>query len=45
MIIIDSDIGVDDAGALAYLLTLRRSEVSILGITTVTGNTSDELLR
>jgi inosine-uridine nucleoside N-ribohydrolase len=39
-IIVDADIGVDDAAALAYLL--NSSEANILGITTVAGNTSVE---
>lgn len=39
-IIVDSDLGVDDAAALAYLLS--SSKANILGITTVTGNTSVE---
>ncbi|HTP09409.1 MAG TPA: nucleoside hydrolase [Anaerolineae bacterium] len=39
-IIVDADIGVDDAAALAYLLS--SSEANILGITTVAGNTSVE---
>ncbi len=39
-IIIDSDLGVDDAAALAYLLT--QPKANILGITTVAGNTSVE---
>jgi inosine-uridine nucleoside N-ribohydrolase len=37
-IIVDADIGVDDAAALAYLLS--SSKANILGITTVAGNTS-----
>jgi inosine-uridine nucleoside N-ribohydrolase len=39
-IIVDTDLGVDDAAALAYLLS--SSEANILGITTVAGNTSVE---
>ena len=39
-IIIDTDPGVDDAAAIAYLL--NSPEANILGITTVTGNTSAE---
>jgi inosine-uridine nucleoside N-ribohydrolase len=39
-IIVDADIGVDDAAALAYLLS--SSKANILGITTVAGNTSVE---
>jgi purine nucleosidase len=39
-IIIDADIGVDDAAALAYLLSSPKA--NILGITTVAGNTSVE---
>ncbi len=39
-IIVDTDIGVDDAAALAYLLS--QPEANILGITTVAGNTSVE---
>ncbi len=39
-IIVDTDLGVDDAAALAYLLS--SSKANILGITTVTGNTSVE---
>src|SRR5258705_1327665 len=37
--IIDADTGVDDAAAIAYLLT-RSDLVNILGITAVAGNTS-----
>jgi purine nucleosidase len=40
-IIIDADIGVDDAAAIAYLLE-KPTKVEILGITTVAGNTSVE---
>ena len=39
-LIIDTDPGVDDAAALAYLLS--NSKANILGITTVAGNTSVE---
>lgn len=39
-LIVDADTGVDDAAALAYLLS--SSEANILGITTVAGNTSVE---
>jgi inosine-uridine nucleoside N-ribohydrolase len=39
-IIVDADIGVDDAAALAYLLSSPKA--NILGITTVAGNTSVE---
>jgi inosine-uridine nucleoside N-ribohydrolase len=39
-IIVDADIGVDDAAALAFLLS--SSKANILGITTVAGNTSVE---
>ena len=39
-IIVDADPGVDDAAAIAYLL--NSPEANILGITTVTGNTSAE---
>jgi purine nucleosidase len=39
--IIDADIGVDDAAAIAYLLN-DPSKVNILGITTVAGNTTVE---
>jgi purine nucleosidase len=39
--IIDADIGVDDAAAIAYLLD-DPSQVEILGITTVAGNTTVE---
>lgn len=39
-IVVDSDLGVDDAAALAYLLS--SSKANILGITTVAGNTSVE---
>ena len=39
-IVVDADIGVDDAAALAYLLS--QPEANILGITTVAGNTSVE---
>jgi inosine-uridine nucleoside N-ribohydrolase len=37
-IIVDADIGVDDAAAIAFLLS--SSKANILGITTVAGNTS-----
>jgi inosine-uridine nucleoside N-ribohydrolase len=40
-IVIDADTGVDDAAAIAYLLT-RSDLVNILGITAVAGNTSVE---
>ncbi len=39
-IIVDTDLGVDDAAALAFLLS--SSKANILGVTTVTGNTSAE---
>jgi inosine-uridine nucleoside N-ribohydrolase len=39
-IIVDADIGVDDAAALAFLLS--SSKANVLGITTVAGNTSVE---
>lgn len=39
--VIDADTGVDDAAAIAYLLT-RSDLVNILGITTVAGNTAVE---
>jgi purine nucleosidase len=39
-IVVDTDLGVDDAAALAYLLS--SSKANILGITTVAGNTSVE---
>jgi purine nucleosidase len=39
--IIDTDIGVDDASAIAYLLQFP-AKVEILGITTVAGNTTVE---
>ncbi len=39
--VIDADTGVDDAAAIAYLLT-RSDLVNILGITAVAGNTSVE---
>jgi len=39
--VIDSDTGVDDAAAIAYLLT-RSDLVNILGITAVAGNTTVE---
>ncbi|CAG0936741.1 Non-specific ribonucleoside hydrolase RihC [Thermoflexales bacterium] len=39
-IVVDTDLGVDDAAALAYLLNQRKA--NILGITTVAGNTSVE---
>jgi inosine-uridine nucleoside N-ribohydrolase len=41
-VVIDADTGVDDAAAIAYLLSLPTSQVSILGITAVAGNTSVE---
>ena len=40
-IVIDADTGVDDAAAIAYLLT-HSDTVNILGITAVAGNTSVE---
>lgn len=40
-VVIDADTGVDDAAAIAYLLSLP-NQVSILGITAVAGNTSVE---
>lgn len=40
-IVIDADTGVDDAAAIAYLLT-RSDLVNVLGITAVVGNTSVE---
>jgi purine nucleosidase len=40
-LIIDADIGVDDAAAIAYLLD-KEDKVEILGITTVAGNTAVE---
>ncbi len=39
-LVVDTDTGVDDAAALAYLLNIP--EANILGITTVAGNTSAE---
>jgi inosine-uridine nucleoside N-ribohydrolase len=39
-LVIDADIGVDDAAAVAYLLSSR--EANILGITAVAGNTTVE---
>ena len=39
-LIVDADTGVDDAAALAYLLS--SPEANILGITTVAGNTDVE---
>jgi pyrimidine-specific ribonucleoside hydrolase len=39
-IIIDTDAGVDDSAAIAWLLSQDRYPVEILGITTVAGNTS-----
>jgi inosine-uridine nucleoside N-ribohydrolase len=39
-VFVDSDIGVDDAVAIAYLLKSR--EVNVLGFTTVSGNTGAE---
>jgi inosine-uridine nucleoside N-ribohydrolase len=41
-LIVDTDAGVDDAAAIAWLLSLPPQEVEILGITTVRGNTSPE---
>jgi inosine-uridine nucleoside N-ribohydrolase len=41
-IVIDADTGVDDAAAIAYLLSQNTSQVNILGITAVAGNTSVE---
>ncbi len=39
-IVLDADIGVDDAAAIAYLLSSRQANV--IGITTVAGNTTVE---
>jgi inosine-uridine nucleoside N-ribohydrolase len=39
-IVLDADIGVDDAAAVAYLLSSRQA--NIIGITTVAGNTTVE---
>lgn len=41
-LIVDTDGGVDDAAALAWLLTQEEYDVDLLGITTVAGNTSVE---
>jgi inosine-uridine nucleoside N-ribohydrolase len=41
-IIIDTDAGVDDAAAIAWLLSQDRYPVEVLGVTAVAGNTSVE---
>lgn len=41
-LIVDTDAGVDDAAAIAWLLSLPSQEVEILGVATVRGNTSPE---
>lgn len=41
-LLVDTDTGVDDALALAYLLSQRRQQVRILGISAVAGNASVE---
>ena len=41
-IVVDADLGVDDAAAIAYLLSLPRRDVTLLGITNVAGNTTVE---
>ena len=41
-LIVDTDAGVDDAAAIAWLLSLPPQEVEILGIATVRGNTSPD---
>jgi inosine-uridine nucleoside N-ribohydrolase len=41
-LIVDTDAGVDDAAAIAWLLSLPSQEVEILGIVTVRGNTSPD---
>lgn len=41
-VIIDTDGGVDDAAALAWLLTQNRYPAEVLGISTVAGNTTVE---
>jgi inosine-uridine nucleoside N-ribohydrolase len=41
-VVIDADTGVDDAAAIAYLLSQSTNQVNILGITAVAGNTSVE---
>lgn len=41
-LIVDTDAGVDDAAAIAWLLSLPPQEVEILGVATVRGNTSPE---
>ncbi|NJN55838.1 MAG: nucleoside hydrolase [Anaerolineae bacterium] len=38
-VIVDTDTGVDDAAAIAWLLSQTKYEVAVLGITTVNGNT------
>ncbi len=40
-VVVDTDIGVDDAAAIAYLLSVR-DQASVVGITTVAGNTTVE---
>jgi inosine-uridine nucleoside N-ribohydrolase len=40
-VVVDTDAGVDDAAAIAYLLSVR-DQASIVGITAVAGNTSVE---
>ncbi|XP_037081281.1 probable uridine nucleosidase 2 [Pollicipes pollicipes] len=40
-VVVDTDLGVDDAQAIGMLLSAeRRGELRVLGITTVAGNTS-----
>lgn len=39
-LVVDTDTGVDDAAALAWLLTQEHRPVEVLGITTVAGNAS-----
>jgi inosine-uridine nucleoside N-ribohydrolase len=41
-IIVDTDAGVDDAAAIAWLLSQDRYPIEVLGITAVAGNTSVE---
>jgi len=41
-VIIDTDMGVDDAAAVAWLLSQTKFPVDVVGITTVSGNTTTE---
>ena len=41
-VIVDTDAGVDDSAAIAWLLSQKQHPIDLLGITTVAGNTSVE---